>query len=426
MSRQSEYGGVVVADQTGDAPKPKRRASGVGLLGPAFVAAIAYVDPGNVAANLTAGAEYGYLLLWVLVAANLMAMIVQYLSAKLGLVTGQSLPEVLGTRMRPWPRRLYWLQAELVAAATDVAEVIGGALALYLLFGVPLPLGGLIVGVVSMVLLQLQSRRGQRTFEFVVIGLLGVITIGFLAGLLFSPLDPQGMLEGLVPRFQGTQTVLLAASMLGATVMPHAVYLHSALARDRHGAHNEPKRIRRLLGVTRWDVALSLVVAGGVNIAMLLLAAASLPGVAGTDSIEGAHAAITDALGPTIGVIFAIGLLASGLASTSVGCYAGATIMSGLLHIRVPMLVRRGITLVPALILLAVGIDPTWALVLSQVLLSFGLPFALIPLARLTERRDVMGAFQNGPWLRAVSWVVVGLIVALTALLLWLIFTGQA
>ncbi|WP_431194089.1 Nramp family divalent metal transporter [Leucobacter chromiireducens] len=426
MARRVES--EVLSSSAGSAaPAPaRRRSSGITLLGPAFVAAIAYVDPGNVAANLTAGAEYGYLLLWVLVAANLMAMIVQYLSAKLGLVTGRSLPEVLGARMRPWPRRLYWLQAEIVAAATDVAEVIGGALALYLLFGVPLPLGGLIVGVVSMALLQLQSRRGQRTFEFVVMGLLGVITLGFLAGLLFSPLDPRGMVDGLVPRFQGSQSVLLAASMLGATVMPHAVYLHSALARDRHGARNAPSRIRQLLVATRWDVALSLVVAGGVNIAMLLLAAASLPGVAGTDSIEGAHAAITSALGPTIGVIFAIGLLASGLASTSVGCYAGATIMSGLLRVRVPMLVRRAVTLVPALILLAVGIDPTWALVLSQVLLSLGLPFALTPLARLTERVDVMGAFRNGRWLRAVAWLVVALIVALNVLLLALIFTGRA
>ena len=404
----------------------RHRGSGAALLGPAFVAAIAYVDPGNVAANLTAGAQYGYLLLWVLVAANLMAMLVQFLSAKLGLVTGRSLPEVLGDRMRPWPRRLFWLQAELVAAATDVAEVIGGALALYLLFGVPLPLGGVIVGVVSMALLSLQSRRGQRTFEFVVMGLLAIITFGFLAGLFFSELDPAAMFAGLTPRFEGTQTVLLAASMLGATVMPHAVYLHSALARDRHGHRNDAPRLRLLLRATRWDVALSLVVAGGVNVAMLLLAAASLPGVPGTDSIEGAHAAITTALGPTIGVIFAVGLLASGLASTSVGCYAGATIMSGLLRVRIPMLLRRGITLVPALVLLAVGVDPTWALVLSQVLLSFGLPFALIPLARLTERAEVMGEFRNGPALRCATWLVVGLIVALNILLIALILTGRA
>ena len=424
MTRHRE---VSAFPRTGPATgRPARRTSGVGLLGPAFVAAIAYVDPGNVAANLTAGAEYGYLLLWVLVAANVMAMLVQYLSAKVGLVTGQSLPELLGGRLRKWPRRLYWLQAELVAAATDVAEVIGGALALYLLFGVPLPVGGLIVGLVSMLLLAVQSRRGQRTFEFVVIGLLGIITIGFLAGLLFSPLDGPGMLEGLVPRFQGTQTVLLAASMLGATVMPHAVYLHSALARDRHGAAHTPGGLKRLLSVTRWDVALSLVVAGGVNIAMLLLAAASLRGVEGTDTIEGAHAAITDALGPTIGVIFAVGLLASGLASTSVGCYAGATIMSGLLRVRIPMVARRAITLVPALIILAMGVDPTWALVMSQVLLSLGLPFALIPLARLTENRTLMGVFRNGTVLRVITWIVIGLIVTLNLLLIWLIATGQA
>ncbi|MCW2287720.1 manganese transport protein [Leucobacter luti] len=433
MTRRREVDHVDVSTsrhQTGKRLSRRRlsgkRPSGVGLLGPAFVAAIAYVDPGNVAANLTAGAQYGYLLLWVLVAANVMAMLVQYLSAKLGLVTGRSLPELLGDRMRTWPRRLYWVQAELVAAATDVAEVIGGALALYLLFGVPLPLGGLIVGLVSMLLLSLQSRHGQRTFEFVVIGLLAIITVGFLAGLFFSSLDGQGMLEGLVPRFEGTQTVLLAASMLGATVMPHAVYLHSALARDRHGSVHSQTGLRRLLIVTRWDVALSLLVAGGVNIAMLLLAAASLPGVAGTDTIEGAHAAIAHALGPTIGVVFALGLLASGLASTSVGCYAGATIMSGLLNVRIPMVLRRAITLVPALLLLASGIDPTWALVLSQVLLSLGLPFALIPLVRLTENRAVMGAFRNGIVLRVAAWVVVLLIVALNLILIWLIFTGQS
>ncbi|MEB4613209.1 Nramp family divalent metal transporter [Leucobacter sp. M11] len=405
---------------------PNRRAGRLGLLGPAFVAAIAYVDPGNVAANLTAGAEYGYLLLWVLVAANAMAVIVQYLSAKLGLVTGQSLPEVLGGRLRTWPRRLFWLQAELVAAATDVAEVIGGALALYLLFGVPLPLGGLIVGIISMLLLQVQSARGQRPFEFVVLGLLGVITVGFLAGLFFSPLDGAGMLAGLVPRFEGAQTILLSAGMLGATVMPHAIYLHSALARDRHGSGHSPSHLKRLLSATRWDVTLSLILAGGVNVAMLLLAAASLPGVAGTDTIEGAHAAITSALGPTIGVIFALGLLASGLASTSVGCYAGATIMSGLLRVRIPMIARRAITLIPALILLATDIDPTWALVLSQVLLSVGIPFALIPLARLTEDRALMGPFRNRLPLRTATWIVVGLIVALNLLLIGLTWTGQA
>ncbi len=210
----------------------------VWLLGPSFVAAIAYVDPGNVAVNLTAGAKYGYLLLWVLVVANLIAMVVQYLSAKVGLVTGRSLPDLLGDRLPRSGRLIYWVQAELVAAATDLAEVIGGALALHILFGVPLPLGGLIVGVVSMVLLSVQSRRGQRPFEFVIMGLLAIITIGFVAGLLFSRLDWRAVVGGLVPRFEGTESVVLAASMLGATVMPHAIYLHSGLARDRHGVQS--------------------------------------------------------------------------------------------------------------------------------------------------------------------------------------------
>ena len=205
------------------------------LLGPAFVAAVAYVDPGNVAANITAGAQYGYLLVWVLVAANLMAVLVQYLSAKLGLVTGASLPELMGARLSRGPRLAYWLQAELVAAATDLAEVLGGAIALHILFDIPMLLGGVIVGVVSMGLLAVQSRRGQRTFEVVVVALLAVITLGFSSGLFFSSVSWSGAAQGLVPRFEGAQTVLLAASMLGATVMPHAVYAHSALSRDRHG-----------------------------------------------------------------------------------------------------------------------------------------------------------------------------------------------
>ena len=394
------------------------------LWGPAFVAAIAYVDPGNVAANLTAGAEYGYLLLWVLVAANGMAVLVQYLSAKAGLVTGRSLPELLGGRMRRGTRLAYWGQAELVAAATDLAEVIGGAIALEILFGVQLLLGGLIVGVISMLLLTIQTRRGQRPFEFVVMGLLLVLTVGFMAGLFVSDVSWPAAASGLVPRFEGAHSVLLAASMLGATVMPHAIYVHSALARDRHGAHSTD--LPRLLRATRWDVVASMVVAGAVNIAMLLLAAASLPGVAGTDSIQGANAAIADALGPTIAVLFAVALLASGLASTSVGCYAGAAIMSGLLKVRIPMVARRAITLIPALIVLGIGVNPTWALVLSQVLLSLGIPFALIPLVRLTSEPALMGRFVNSKATKVVAWAVVGLIVLLNAGLIVLTVTGAS
>ncbi|WP_081465444.1 Nramp family divalent metal transporter [Cellulomonas gilvus] len=394
------------------------------LLGPAFVAAIAYVDPGNVAANLTAGARYGYLLLWVLVAANVMAVLVQYQSAKLGLVTGRSLPDVLGERLSRGPRLGYWAQAELVAAATDVAEVVGGAIALHLLFGLPLWLGGVVVGLVSLALLATQDRFGQRRFEHVIVALLAVITLGFLAGLVVSPPDAGGMAAGLVPRFEGTDSVLLAASMLGATVMPHAIYVHSALARDRHG-HAEPGPWRdRLLRATRWDVGIALVVAGVVNIGLLLLAAAGLRGVPGTDSIEGAHAAITSALGPVVGVAFAVGLLASGLASTSVGAYAGATIMAGLIHRRIPVLVRRVVTIIPAVVLLAAGADPTWTLVVSQVVLSFGIPFAVIPLVRLTRSRDVMGEARTGARLHAALVTVCVLVVGLNATLLALLVAG--
>lgn len=391
------------------------------LWGPAFVAAIAYVDPGNVAANLTAGSRYGYLLVWVLAVSNAAAMLVQYLSAKIGLVTGRSLPELLGERLRRWPRRAFWLQAEVVALATDLAEVIGGAIALQILFGLPLLLGGVIVGVVSMVLLAVQSRRGQRHFEFVVMGLLLIITIGFTAGLFVTPVSWPQAVAGLVPRFDGVGSVLLAASMLGATVMPHAIYVHSALARDRLAA--DRAGVHRMVRATRWDVIVSMLIAGTVNIAMLLLAAAGLQG-AGTDSIEGAHAAIAAAMGPVVAGLFAFGLLASGLASTSVGCYAGASIMAGLLKVRVPMLARRAITLVPALVILGIGVNPTWALVLSQVALSFGIPFAVIPLVILTSRRALMGGLANHRTLQVVAWIVVTLIVALNLALIGLTMIG--
>ncbi|QBJ98448.1 divalent metal cation transporter MntH [Rhodococcus sp. ABRD24] len=413
-----------------DTPASPRRRRGHGLrsatlLGPAFVAAIAYVDPGNVAANLTAGAKYGYLLIWVLVLANAMAVLIQYLSAKLGLVTGRSLPEMLGQRLRTGNRRAFWLQAEAMAAATDLAEVIGGAIALHLLFGLPLFVGGLITGVVSMVILTIQSRHGQRTFEFVVIGLLAIITIGFLTGLAFTDVSGKDALAGLVPRFEGSETVLLAASMLGATVMPHAIYLHSALARDRHGAAGHGPRLRLLLRITRWDVSGSLIIAGGVNIGMLLLAASALRGVPGTDSIEGAHAAIQSSLGSGVAVMFGIGLLASGLASTSVGCAAGSEIMHGLLHMRIPLLARRMVTLIPALVVLAIGVDPTLALVLSQVVLSLCIPFALIPLVRMTSDRQLMGPERNKPLTTILAWVCAGLITALNIALLWLTISGS-
>ncbi len=399
------------------------------LLGPAFVAAIAYVDPGNVAANLSAGAEYGYLLVWVLVAANLMAVVVQYLSAKLGVVTQQSLPQMVARSLdgdhpgrpgRRVARLAYWLQAELVAVATDIAEVVGGAIALWLLFGVPLPLGGVVVGLVSLAMLGVRDQLGGRAFELVVGGVLAVIAVGFLAGLVVAPPDPAGMLSGMVPRFEGTGSVLLATSMLGATVMPHAIYVHSSLSQQRHQGTDVGQALRG----TRVDTVAALVVAGSVNIGMLLLAAATLSGVEGTDTIIGAHLAIEQALGPGIALLFAIGLLASGLGSTAVGAHAGAVVMEGLLRVRVPLLVRRVVTIIPAVVLLSLDVGPTQVLVVSQVVLSFGIPFALIPLVRLTRSPELMGRWANPRALTAVAWVCVGCISALNVVLLVLTFAG--
>lgn len=395
------------------------------LLGPAFVTSIAYVDPGNVAANLTAGARYGYLLLWVLLLANATALAVQYLSAKLGIVVGRSLPELVGMRVSRPSRLLFWAQAELIAAATDLAEVIGGAIALNLLFELPLPVGGLIVGLVSLALLGVQSRRGQRPFEFIIMALLGVIITGFLAGILISPLNWPDALRGVVPRFSGRESLLLATSMFGATVMPHAIYLHSALTRDRHGVNTDFGTIRQLLSATRWDVTLALGLAGAVNVVMLVIAAANLSGAATTSTVQGAHAAITTALGTAVGVAFAVGLLASGLASTSIGCYAGSTIMADLLRRQVPTLLRRSVTLVPAIAVLVIGLEPTRALVLSQALLSMGVPFALVPLVHYTGSRRIMGAFVNGPLLATFGWAMTGAVVALNLALLYLTMTGD-
>ncbi len=395
------------------------------LLGPAMVAGVAYLDPGNVASNASAGARYGYLLVWVVVLANTMAWLVQYLSAKLGIATGQSLPGLLGQSLRNrGVRYAFWVQAELVAMATDVAEVLGGAIALNLLFHLPLLLGGIITGLVSLLLLALTNRGGSRSFERVVTGLVLVIGIGFCAGIVVAPVDGAAALGGLVPRFTDSGSVLLAASILGATVMPHAIYAHSALTRDRFGLVVDGADRRRVLRATRIDVTVALAVAGTVNVVILLLAASTLPGVDSAGTLPGAYDAISAALGPVVATLFAVGLLASGLASTSVGAYAGAEIMQGLLHARVPLVVRRLVTLIPALLLLAIGVNPTRALVLSQVALSFGIPFALIPLVRYTSRRSLLGDATNRWWTTVLAVVAAVLLVGLNVTLVVLLVVG--
>ncbi|MFC3502728.1 Nramp family divalent metal transporter [Micromonospora krabiensis] len=394
------------------------------LLGPAFVAAVAYVDPGNFATNSTAGARYGYLLVWVVVVANLMAMLVQTLTAKLGLATGRSLPELCRERLPRPLNRVMWVQAEFVAMATDLAEVIGGAVALYLLFGIPLLPGGIIIGVAAFAVLALRSR-GFRTFEIAIAVLLGVIVLAFAANLLAADSDPGSAMSGLVPRLQGTDSVLLAAGILGATVMPHVIYVHSALSRDRIPAADDAER-RTLFRGQRADVLIALAAAGTVNLAMLLIAAATFHGTAipGTDSLEGVHAGLGQTVGTAAAFGFAVALLVSGLASTSVGTYAGEIIMQGFLRRRISLLLRRLITLVPALAILAIGLDPTRALVLSQVVLSFGIPFALIPVVAFTRRRDLMGNLVNHPLTTAAAVLVAGLVIVLNTFLLWQMIGG--
>ena len=378
-----------------------------GILGPAFVAAVAYVDPGNVAANI-------------------MSVFIQYQSAKLGVVTGKSLPELLGERMSDAGRFMFFMQAEVIAIATDLAELIGGAIALDLLFDLPLFVGGLIIGAVSTVLLMFEGGSTQRIFEKIVIALLLVITFGFIAGLFIDPPNPLGVVQGLVPRFTNRDSVMMATSMLGATVMPHAIYLHSTLVNDHYAGGRKRPSAQRLLHGAKIDVAWALLLAGTVNLCLLILAANSLHGMSGTDSIDGAQHAIVSVLGPGIGTIFSIGLLASSLSSTSVGTYAGSEIMHGLLRIKAPMWACRVVTLVPGLVVLWFAPNPTEALVIGQVILSIGIPFAIIPLMRYTHDRRLMGKWADGPVRHACFMLIAVLIVALNALLIVLVLRGEA
>jgi manganese transport protein len=409
------------------APAPVRRQlnrSGLLLLGPAFVAAVAYVDPGNFATNIAAGASYGYLLCWVVVGANLMAVLVQYLAAKASIATGKTLPQLCREQFRRTTSQALWGQAELVAIATDLAEVVGGAIALNLLFGIPLLAGGLITGAVSFGLLIYQSKRGQRPFEAAIIGLLAVVLIGFVVSTARAEPSAGAVVNGMVPRLDGTESLVLAAGMLGATVMPHAIWLHGALVTDRHGkAIRSAAGRQRVLRATRIDVAVAMALAGAVNLAMVVLAAAALNGT-GADSLDAAHRAIGDRLGGLPALLFALALLASGFASSSVGTYAGSVILEGFWQRHVPIVTRRLITLLPAVVVLAIGIDPSRALVVSQVVLSFGIPCVLWPLVRITASRPVMGSLVNRTFTTVLAAIVATAVTALNVVLVVLTLTG--
>ncbi len=388
------------------------------LLGPAFVASIAYVDPGNFASNFEGGAQYGYLLLWVILAANLMAMLIQNLTAKIGIATGRNLAELCRERFpRPVSWAL-WVQAELIAMATDLAEFIGAAIALNLLFGVPLFVSGLLTAVASFAILALQAR-GYRRFETVIMGFLAVILAGFLYDTLSIGFDARGALGGLKPAFDGTDSVLLAAAILGATVMPHVIWLHSALTQERIPLRDDADR-RRMLRFNRIDVSIAMGLAGLVNMSMLVIAA-SLFHSRGIDvaGIEGVHSQLGLLAGGGAALAFALALLASGFASSSVGTYAGQIVMAGFIARAIPLALRRALTMAPALIVLGLGLDPTDALVLSQVLLSFGIPFALIPVVLITRNPEVMGPLVNRRVTTVVAALVAAVIVCLNVFLIY-------
>lgn len=388
------------------------------LLGPAFVASIAYVDPGNFATNTAAGAQYGDTLIWVVVGANLMAMLVQWLAARLGVVTGKGLSELCREQYSQRTTVALWIQAEVVAMATDLAEIVGSAIALDMLFGIPPLPAGLIAAATATGLLELE-RRGHRRFEVVIVGMLSIILAGFLYSAFRAGGDIGAALHGFVPHMAGQGSLVLAVGILGATVMPHVIYLHSALA-ARRSKLEDRDGIVKLLKATKTDIFVALGVAGVVNLAMLWVAATLLHGLpAGTvDTLPEAQQAYASVAGQGTALAFALALLVSGFASSSVGTFSGQVIMQGFTHWRIPVLTRRLVTLAPAIAVLAIGFDPTATLVLSQVILSFGIPFALVPLVRFTSDRDLMGEFTVQPRTKAAAVLVAMAIIALNAFLL--------
>jgi len=396
------------------------------FLGPAFIASVAYVDPGNFATNIQGGSRFGYMLLWVILLSNLMAMLIQTLSAKLGIATGRNLAEMCRDR---FPRPVVWAMwglMELVAMATDLAEFLGAALGFNLLFGIPLFAAAILTAIATFIILALE-RHGFRPLEAVITSLVGIIAASYIVETILDRPD-WGVLAYhlVVPQFAGTESVLLATGILGATVMPHAIFLHSALTQGRIVAGN-PQQARRIFRFEVVDVTIAMGVAGLVNMAMLIMAASTFyrEGLTTVATIEQAHQTLVPLLGSASGWIFAISLLVSGLSSSTVGTMAGQVIMQGFLHRHIPMWIRRLVTIVPSLIVIGLGVEPTRALVISQVVLSFGLPFALVPLVTFTRSRDLMGILVNRRLTTLVAGGATLVIIALNFFLLFqLVFGG--
>ncbi|NGM80849.1 divalent metal cation transporter [Paenibacillus sp. 7124] len=388
------------------------------FLGPAFIAAVAYLDPGNFATNITAGSKYGYLLLWVIAASNLMAVLIQSLSAKLGIATGLNLPEVARSRFPKGVSFALWIQSELVIMATDLAEFLGAALGLYLLFDIPMLPAALITAAGSFAILELQ-RRGYRSLEAGIATMILVVVLAFAFQVVMAKPDIGGVVHGIVtPSFQGVDSVLLAAGILGATVMPHAIYLHSSLTQNRIVGKDDVEK-KQIFKLEFIDILIAMFIAGAVNMAMVIVSAATFfkNGLA-VEDLEAAYHQFGQLVGPLTAVSFGLGLLIAGLSSASVGTMAGDVVMQGFIRRRINLYLRRAITSIPPLAIILSGIDPTKALVMSQVILSFGIAFALIPLIIFTSDRKLMGGLVNRRITTALGWVIAGIVVSLNLFLI--------
>ncbi|HEX6702370.1 MAG TPA: Nramp family divalent metal transporter [Gaiellaceae bacterium] len=410
-------GSVGVAQRALQSPGRKLRI--LPFLGPAFVACVAYIDPGNFATNIAGGAKFGYTLCWVILASNLMAMLIQTLSAKLGIATGRNLPEVCRERFSRRTSIGLWLQAEVIAMATDLAEFLGAAIGFHLLLGIGLFPAALVTGVAAFAILGLQ-RFGFRPLEATIAAIVGVIGACYLAEIFYArPSFGEVAKHAVVPQFAGGDSVLLAVGILGATVMPHVIYLHSALLQNRITPQNDAQA-RTLMRYTQVDVVIAMTIAGLINMAMLVTAASAFykSGLLHVESLNTAHETLKPILGGASSTLFALALLASGLSSSTVGTMAGQVVMQGFVRRRIPIFVRRVVTMIPALVVIAWGVNPSRTLVISQVVLSFGIPFALIPLVLFTSRRDVMGILVNRRVTTAVAAVVAALISGLNVFLL--------
>jgi manganese transport protein len=395
------------------------------FLGPAFIASVAYMDPGNFATNIQGGAQFGYTLLWVIVASNLMAMLIQTLSAKLGIASGENLAQHCRNQFsRPVVIGM-WVLMEIVAMATDLAEFLGAAVGFNLLLGIPLWLAGLLTAIATFLILGLE-RYGFRPLEAVITSLVGVISISYLVETILDRPDLQSIVYySFVPHFSGSQSIVLAAGILGATVMPHAIFLHSALTQGRIVV-KDPKQMRRLFRFEILDVFIAMGMASLINAAMLIMSASAFynQGFTGVATLQEAHKTLEPLLGSAASLFFAISLLASGLSSASVGTMAGQVIMQGFLRKDIPVWIRRLVTMVPSLIVIMIGLDPTQTLVISQVMLSFGLPFAIIPLIMFTSRADIMGVLVNRRLTVIIAWLIAIIIVALNIFLIYQTFFG--